>query len=890
MTDEFNQLNRLNWITEETHEKSDGAPHALQDTAAQSRSSKPALLWFRPHRPDDSACLAAILFLLFLLTGSIWVHAEGSAVLERLPSGGTNSFYVNERPPLAPTALLPLPSGSIQPRGWLRVFLERQRDGLTGHLGEISSWLQKGESAWLSKTGQGKYGWEELPYWLRGYLELAWIFDDPKMQAEAQSWIAGVLESQRPDGDFGPDQRFEDGSRDFWANMIMLYCLQTYHDHTGDHRVIDLMTKYFHYQNSVPDEKFLTHYWQHMRGGDNLYSVLWLYNGTGDPQLLDLAKKIHRRTADWTKKGDLPDWHNVNIAESFREPAEIALLTHDRSQTEATYADFQTIRARFGQVPGGMFGGDEVSRKGFVDPRQATETCGFVEQMLSDEILFQITGDPFWGDHCENVAFNSYPAALMPDFKALRYLTAPNMVLSDSQNHAPGIANGGPFLLMNPFSSRCCQHNHSQGWPYFSRSLWMVTADNGLCATLYSACNVAARVGKGENVIISEETHYPFEESVSFSLSTPKPATFPLSWRIPAWCRSARLSLNGNPVGIRPLAGQFARLDRTWNDGDKILLELPMVISVRTWTNNQDSVSVDYGPLTFSLKIGERYERVDSAKTAINDSSWQKGADSSNWPSYEIHPATAWNYGLILDKKNPAAGLKIERRSWPANDFPFTLDDVPLSMTAQARKIPQWTLDHYNLCAPVQLSPAFTTQAVETAELVPMGAARLRISAFPTVTTNALDGHLWQTPESPKPSKFKASASHCFESDTVEALGDGLLPNSSNDQSLPRFTWWPHVGSREWVQFDFGVPRKISAAGVYWFDDTGSGRCRVPSSARLLYKDGDEWKIVPGGGLGVKPDTMNRTTFAPITATAFRLDTQLQPQFSAGILEWEIPD
>ncbi len=72
-----------------------------------------------------------------------------------------------------------------------------------------------------------------------------------------------------------------------------------------------------------------------------------------------------------------------------------------------------------------MFGGDENSRKGFVDPRQATETCGFVEQMLSDEILFQITGDPFWGDQCETVAFNSYPAAVMPDFKSLRYLTAP---------------------------------------------------------------------------------------------------------------------------------------------------------------------------------------------------------------------------------------------------------------------------------------------------------------------------------------------------------------------------------------------------------------------------------------------------------------------------------
>jgi hypothetical protein len=836
------------------------------------------------------ATVIVVFNLLSLWSIGISLRADSAVVVQRLPSAGTNAFYINDRAPLTPTGLLALPSGSIQPRGWLRVYLERQRDGLTGHLGEISSWLQKSDSAWLSKIGKGKFGWEELPYWLRGYIELAWIFDDPKMKAEAQLWIEGVLASQRADGDFGPDQRFEDGSRDFWANMIMLYCLQTHYDHTHDPRVLDLMSKYFHYQYSVPDQKFLTHYWQHMRGGDNLYSVLWLYNRTGDTQLLDLARKIHRRTADWTMKDNLPDWHNVNIAQSFREPAEIALVTHDSSQRDATYADFQIIRTRFGQVPGGMFGGDEVSRKGFVDPRQATETCGFVEQMLSDEILFQITGDPFWGDQCETVAFNSYPAAVMPDFKSLRYLTAPNMVLSDSKNHAPGIANSGPFLLMNPFSSRCCQHNHSQGWPYFNRSLWMATTDDGLCATLYSACDLTARVGNGEEVTISEETHYPFEESVAFTIKTKAPVSFPLSWRIPAWCKSARISLNGNLVSVSPVAGEFVRVERAWKNDDKVVLDLPMETSVRTWTNNHDSVSVDYGPLTFSLKIGERYVRQDSTKTAMGDSSWQKDADPSQWPSYEIHPTTAWNYGLVLDGKDSATAFKITRRAWPQNNFPFTLADVPLVMTAQARKIPEWTLDRYNLCAPLQASPALTTQTVETVELVPMGAARLRISSFPTVTADSQTGHAWQAPAMPKVSKFKASASHCFESDTVEAVGDGILPDTSNDQSVPRLTWWPHVGSREWVQYDFGTPKKISASAVYWFDDTGAGRCRVPASARLLYRAGEEWKIVTGGSFGVKTNTLNRVKFAPITTTAVRLDTQLQPQFSGGVLEWEMPE
>jgi hypothetical protein len=828
--------------------------------------------------------------LLWLSVGGALCAAENATVLERLPSSSTNSYYINARPPLTQSGLLQLPSGSIQPRGWVRVFLQRQRDGLTGHLGEISSWLQKNDSAWLSKTGKGKYGWEELPYWLRGYIELAWLFDDPKMKAEAQLWIDGVFTSQRSDGDFGPDQRFEDGSRDYWANMLMLYCLQTYYERTSDSRVIDLMTKYFHYQLTVPDEKFLTHYWQRMRGGDNLYSVFWLYNRTGDPQLLELAKKIHRRTANWTMKDDLPDWHNVNIAQSFREPAEIAMLTHDPAHTEASYADFRIIRERFGQMPGGMFGGDEVSRKGFTDPRQATETCGFVEQMLSDEILFQITGDPFWGDQCETVAFNSYPAAVMPDFKSLRYLTAPNMVLGDAKNHAPGIANSGPFLLMNPFSSRCCQHNHSQGWPYFNRSLWMATADNGICATIYSACEVQARVGNGEDVKITEETHYPFEESVRFTVGIKAPASFPISWRIPAWCKAARLSINKEPVSVHMIPGQFVRVERVWKNNDRILLELPMEVSVQTWTNNHDSISIDYGPLTFSLKIGERYVAQDSSKTAQGDSSWQKGADPSKWPSYEIHPTTAWNYGLVWDGRDPAKTFKVSRSSWPKSDFPFALADAPLKISAKARKISAWTLDRYGLCAPLQDSPALTSEPVETVELVPMGAARLRISAFPTVTTDSKIGHVWQPPALPKPSKYKMTASHCYESDTVEAIGDGLLPQSSNDHDIPRFTWWPHVSSREWVQFDFGSPKKVSSAAVYWFDDTGVGKCRVPASARLLYKSGDEWKFVPGGEIGVKPNTMNSATFAPITTIALRLDTQLQPQFSAGILEWQIPE
>jgi hypothetical protein len=817
-----------------------------------------------------------------LMASSVLMSAAADdkvSVVDRPDVIATNSFYLGNRAPLGPSRFISLPIASVEPKGWLLAFMQRQRDGLCGNLGEISVWLQKDDNAWLSKDGKGKYGWEELPYWLKGYIQLAYIMNDPKMIAESQVWINGAINSQRANGDFGPDQRFDDdGSRDYWANMLMLFCLQTYYEHSHDPRVTDLMSRYFKYQLSVPDDKFLTHYWQKMRGGDNLYSVYWLYNLTGDPTLLQLADKIHRCTANWEMPGDLPNWHNVNIAECFREPAEHYLQTHDAAELQATYADFKEVRKRYGQVPGGMFGADENARPGYSDPHQAVETCGMVEQMLSDELLVQISGDPFWADQCEEVAFNTYPAAVLPDMRGLRYLTAPNMVVSDSKDHAPGLQNGGPFLMMNPFSSRCCQHNHSMGWPYFTKHLWLATPDNGLCADIYSASEVSAQVGDGTQVKISEDSHYPFESEIRFAVHAEKAVNFPLYLRIPGWCDSATVSVNGRQIQANSTPDKYVRIQRDWKEGDSVVLTVPMKISVHRWTGNHDSASVNYGPLTFSLKIGERYDRFDSAKTAIGDSAWQKTADPSQWPSFEIHPTTPWNYGLVLNDDHPEDSFTIQYASWPKDDFPFTQDSVPIELVAKAKQIPLWTIDRYGLCGVLQDSPVTSDQPINRVTLVPMGAARLRISAFPVIGSGP-SAHEWTAPP------FFARASH--EHDSLDALSDNIIPRSSNDESIPRFTWWDHKGSTEWVEYDYNAAKLLSASSVYWFDDTGKGECRVPQSWRVLYKDGDEWKpVVASVDYGTRSDTWNNISFAPVTTTGVRLEVQLQPNFSGGILEW----
>jgi len=682
--------------------------------------------------------LFSIALIILLPAFVCHVNADVSAV--KLPSTEVkNDFYVGNRPPLLPSPLIKLPIGAIVPQGWVRRQLELQADGFHGHLTEISNFLKKEKNAWLNPGGEGLHGWEEPVYWLKGFSNCGYILGDERMIKESKIWLEAAIRSQKPDGWFGPDKgrkgaatRLE-GREDLWPNMIMLFCLQNYYEFTSDERVIELMTNYMKYLATVPEERFLVGYWPRMRGGDLLYSVYWLYNRTGDKFLLDLAKKVHRRTAEWEK--DVINWHNVNMSQGFGQPATFYMQSKDPNHLRAAERNWSKIRDMYGQVPGGMFGGDENCRPGFTGPRQAVETCGMVEMMLSHEILLMITGEAKWADRCEDVTFNSLPAAFTPDLKALHYLTAPNMILCDKNNKSPGLQNKGPMLLFNPHIHRCCQHNTGHGWPYYAEHLWMATGGNGLATVLYAPSQVTAKVGDGTEVTITEKTRYPFDESIQLTITTAKPVSFPLYLRVPGWCENPKLIINGKKAAVKARSGAYILIDRKWIDGDRIRLNLPMKITLTKWTKNKNSVSVNRGPLTYSLKIGEKYVRAG-------------GTDK--WPAWEIHPTTPWNYGLVLNEPDPASSFRVVYKAWPDDNQPFEAIAAPIELRAKAKKIPAWQKDHLGLVGKLQQSPVKSEELTETVTLVPMGCARLRISAFPTIGTGP-DAHEWEPPPKSMP-------------------------------------------------------------------------------------------------------------------------------------------
>jgi DUF1680 family protein len=769
-----------------------------------------------------------------------------------------------------------LPLGSIAPRGWLRHQLELDAAGIPGRLDDISRFLQFDNCGWVKPE---KRGGEELAYWLRGYVSLAYTLHDDRLIANAGRWIEAILATRQPDGYFGPDslRNAEKGKAESYPHECIVYTMRGYYEATGDRRALDAMAGFYRWLDRQPETYFKSG-WGATRWSSHLYGVYWVYTLTGESWLLDLAKKVHDRTANWATS--IPTAHNVNFAEGFREPGEFWLQAKDPKLLDAVEEHYCQVMENHGQFSGGGFAGDEGRRPGYVDPRQGFETCGFIELMLSDEIMTRISGNPVWADRCEEIAFNSLPAAVTPDHHALHYVTCANSVQLDKTGKQLGQFGNGEFPMLayepSPHNYRCCTHNYGMAWPYFTESLWLATADRGLCASLYAPCEVKARVADGAEIGIVEQTDYPFGDQVTLRVSAPKAVRFPLWFRVPGWCENASVKINGASVAVIPLPKSYMVLQREWHDGEIVTLQLPMRVAMRTWPKNRDAISVDYGPLTFSPAIRQRWTRYDPEQ-------------NPSWPGHEVFPESPWNYGLVANQK-----FEVMRKPGPLAANPFTSDGVPITIHAKGRKIPGWQADGDGVVGPLQQSPARTSEPIEDLTLIPMGAARLRITSIPTVTEGP-EGHVWQAP--PR-CVAKVASSHAKWPWVPQALFYGIEPTSSRDETLPRFTWWHHTGTREWIRYKLPKPCRVSAVSVYWFDDlgtknwyAGSSAFAAPKAWSLEYNDGNTWKpVTPAGEYGTALDRYNRVEFAPVVTSALRLMVQLQPHKSAGLYAWKVFD
>jgi hypothetical protein len=149
--------------------------------------------------------------------------------------------------------------------------------------------------------------------------------------------------------------------------------------------------------------------------------------------------------------------------------------------------------------------------------------------------------------------------------------------------------------------------------------------------------------------------------------------------------------------------------------------------------------------------------------------------------------------------------------------------------------------------------------------------------------------HLGAARPVPAPTLARRSAVSASSRVNSDALNDQLEPESSSDQSVPFAHWWPKKGTTEWAQYDFEEPGTVSSVAVYWFDDSGSGECRIPRTWRVLYKEGDHWSPVSGpSSFPVEKDRETVVRFNEVRTSALRLEFTSQDEFSAGLYEWRV--
>ena len=594
-------------------------------------------------------------------------------------------------------------SNEIKPLGWLKKQLEIQAEGLSGNLDKM--WNDIKNSAWI---GGDKEGWERVPYWLDGFIPLAYLLENEDMIARAKKYIDAVISYQKPDGWICPCKDEDRKGYDTWAVQLITKTLTVYYQCSKDERIPDVIYKTLkNYYDLLKSGEIKLFDWGNARWFECFIAINFLYERCGEDWLVDLAKILREQGMNYNEaiplwKRPLNRWrfdtHIVNIAMMLKSEA-VSCGILGEEYTDNAEKLYEILR-EYNGTPVGLFTGDECLSG--LSPVQGTELCAVAEQMYSCEILYAFTGDKKWAERLEVLAFNALPATISDDMWTHQYDQLSNQIACVKFPAKPIFRTNGQeshLFGLEP-NYGCCTANFNQAWPKFALSVFMYDGN-----TVVNAVPVSAEL-KTEDKYIKIETDYPFKNTFRYVIKAEKGFTFKI--RTPSFAEN--LTVNGETVQGDMLSFEIGA-------GEEKEIVIGFDVTPYFEKRPHDLNTVKCGSLVFSVPV----------KLEKNMLEYERDGVERKFPycDYELVPVSDWNYAYCGEK------LEIQRKE--VGDVPFSSENPPVTVKASVKKIEWGYEDGYDtVCAKIPESREPISDAEEIL-LYPYGCAKLRMTEIPLI-------------------------------------------------------------------------------------------------------------------------------------------------------------
>jgi DUF1680 family protein len=641
-----------------------------------------------------------------------------------------------------------LPAKSIAPEGWLLRYAQINADG----------WVRKYAkdampSVWgryVHRTSNPKLGFTDHDEWIDApdygsyfgdaLVHYAGLFPDSDVGADAQKWAAQLVASQDADGYIGG---FTFKARwqcwlEVFSQSLLINALLFRYACTGDSTILNTCTRAADHiletWSQPPADIEMGIFSGH--GAVIVRTMGKLYAATGKDSYRKFGETVldrYGRTKDYLAGGDkIVHEHNAVASEHIGLPAAVYEYTGHPDLLKASQAAWEMMQPYL-SVDGSPHGNEEIFNVG---SRANCEHCGAVEWMITSRDLSRITGEAKYADAVERAMFNGYPAPKSPDGLAVGYMHSPNQLVASewSQPHD----NGGDvdwWASRQHYSTAheplCCNANGPRGIPFFIESM-VLKSGNGLAVACYGPCKVTAKLPEAGQVTLTLDTEYPFEDEVRVIVDLERPASFPLQFRIPGWCTSAVVEVNGAGSGGAAQPGSYATIERIWNRGDKVTLRFVNAIRI-AWRKKPEfgirarCAVIERGPLVFSLPV---------------EPDWRPFVPPAHGPgedikAFRLFPKKSdWNYALILNSDHPESSLTLKKFPAVVGSRPWD-SNPPIGLEVKARRVLNWRMEgepEHPKTPGFPYNPMRLSDQIETVTLVPFGATRLRMTFLPIIS------------------------------------------------------------------------------------------------------------------------------------------------------------